>query len=128
MTNLLGILAFSTDYWSIVIYDLSRLRSHAKLIVTEDVRIGHVHFYDENNQTETFTEFRPILIETKENVLLYRMQKGIFRQCNSLPAKVRSHFKLGQCRVLKTINNQYDDVVNGMNNPGRELISTDNVY
>ena len=38
--------------------------------------------------------------------------------------------KISKCRVLKVTNNQYDDVIHGMNNPGRELIrkSTDLVF
>lgn len=122
LTNLLGIVTFSTDYWSVTVYDLAHLRGYAKLIVVQDIQTGQTEVFNINNKTENMTRYRPILIATDDDVLLYDMRKGVFRQCNSLPLAVRSNFKIGQCRVLKTINNQYDDILHGMNNPGREFI------
>lgn len=129
LTNLLGILAFATDHWSIVTYDVDKLRAHTSWIVVENVSTGAVHTINvtgEHNHTHAlpFTEqqLASVVFGTRNETTLYKNHKGIFRQCNYLSATVRERLKLSQCRVLKVANNQYDDVIHGMNNPGRELI------
>jgi len=129
LTNLVGILAFATDHWSIVVYDLIKLRSHTKWIAIENTTNGYVHVLNttnDRNQTKKLTfndqQLATIAIGIKNETILYKTHKGIFRQCNYLSENVRQHLKISKCRVLKVSNNQYDDAIHGMNNPGRELI------
>jgi hypothetical protein len=129
LTNLVGILAFSTDHWSIVVYDLVKLRSHMKWIVVENTTNNYVHMLNitnDRNQTQKLI-FNDQQLATgafgiKNDTILYKSHKGIFRQCNYLSENVRQRLKISKCRVLKVANNQYDDATHGMNNPGRELI------
>ncbi|CAF0757074.1 unnamed protein product [Rotaria sordida] len=134
LTNLVGILAFATDHWSITIYDLGKLRSHIKWFVVENTTNDSIHILNnihDQNQTQTLAidkqQFRAIAIGVNNNTILYKTHKGIFRQCNYLSQNVRQRLKLSKCRVLKVANNHYDDVIHGMNNPGRELIRLHNV-
>jgi hypothetical protein len=129
LTNLVGILAFSTDYWSIVVYDLVKLRSQMNWIVVENTTNHYVHMLNitnDRNQAQQLTfndqQLATVAIGIKNDTILYKTHKGIFRQCNYLSENVRQRLKIQKCRVLKVANNQYDDAIHGMNNPGRELI------
>ena len=129
LTNLIGILAFATDHWSIVIYDFVKLRSHTKWLVIEnpiDQKIQLINLTYDQNQTTIFSfsdrQLATIAIGIENNTILYKNHKGIFRQCNYLSENIREHLKLSKCRLLKVFNTQYDDATYGMNNPGRELI------
>lgn len=123
LTNLLGIFTFATDYWSIVIYDLSKLRSEAQWLLIEESSSGDIRFVNHStNITDPSESWSTVVLGMENNVVLYPTHKGVFRQCNYLTDHVRSRLKTAHCRLLKTMNNQYDDVLHGMNNPGRELI------
>jgi hypothetical protein len=134
LTNLIGILAFATDYWSIIVYDIDKIYSLAKWTAVEnsttgDIQIHHYYQHDNNdrNRTERQRIFNDeqlatLVIGIDNDTILYKIHKGIFRQCNYLSVNIRQHWKLSKCRVLKLGNNQYDDAIHGMNNPGRELI------
>jgi hypothetical protein len=129
LTNLVGILAFSTDHWSIVVYDLIKLRSHIKSIVVENTThnyIQRINNTNEQNHSQILSlqnqQSATIAIEYDNDTILYNTHKGIFRQCNDLSQNIRQYLKISKCRVLKVSNNEYDDVIHGMNNPGRELI------
>ena len=133
LTNLIGILAFATDYWSIIVYDLAKLHSQTKWSAVENLSTGdvqiipHLNFSsNDGNRTDPFTfneqDVPGMVFGINNDTILYKMHKGIFRQCNYLSINVRERLKLSQCRVLKLGNNRYDDVLHGMNNPGRELI------
>jgi hypothetical protein len=132
LTNLLGILTFATDYWSTVVYDLTKLQYYAKFVIIEESSTGHVHLINSSNASQNmldihsyrqqYTSLTTIAIGMENNLVLYQTHKGVFRQCNDLSFNVRQQLNLGRCRILKTINNQYDDVRHGMSNPGRELI------
>ena len=132
LTNLVGILAFATDYWTIIIYDIAKLQSSSKWTVIENITMGHIQFINHTrviqrrneSQRISFTDaqLESLVIGINNDTVLYKTHKGIFRQCNYLSINIREHFKLSKCRVLKLGNNRYDDAVHGMNNPGRELI------
>lgn len=129
LTNLIGILAFATDHWSIVLYDLVKLRSNMNWIVLENTTNNYIHILNltnDRNQTQILTfndqQLSTIAIGIKNDTILYESHKGIFRQCNYLSENIRQRLKISKCRVLKVSNNQYDDAIHGMNNPGRELI------
>jgi hypothetical protein len=100
-----------------------------KWIVVENTTNNYVHMLNitnDRNQTQTLT-FNDQQLSTgafgiKNDTILYKSHKGIFRQCNYLSENVRQRLKISKCRVLKVANNQYDDAIHGMNNPGRELI------
>lgn len=134
LTNLIGILAFTTDHWSIAAYDLSKLRSHIRWIAMENTTTNSTYILNmtnDQNRTDMFSfddqQLATIAIGIQNNTILYRNHKGIFRQCNYLSENIRQRLKLSKCRVLKINNNQYDDTIHGMNNPGRELIRLHNV-
>ena len=126
LTNLVGILTFATDYWSVIVYDLVKVRTYAKWIVVEERLTGRIYSLNDTNETYSVARLDPTLINVvvgvESDVLLYKTHKGIFRQCNYLSDTLQERLNLGKCRVLKTVNNQYDDVRHGMNNPGREFI------
>ena len=129
LTNLVGILAFATDYWSIVVYDLAKLRSYTSWSAMENVSTGDVQILPHlniANRTDLISfnerDLPGIVFGINNETILYKMHKGIFRQCNYLSINVRQRLKLSQCRLLKLGYNRYDDVLHGMNNPGRELI------
>lgn len=132
LTNLVGILAFATDYWTIIIYDIGKLKSSSKWTVIENITMGHIQFTNHSriiqrrNESQHLSyndhQLESLVIGINNDTVLYKTHKGIFRQCNYLSINVREHFKLSKCRVLKLGNNRYDDVIHGMNNPGRELI------
>jgi hypothetical protein len=126
LTNLIGILTFATDYWSIIVYDLVKFRSYAKWIVIEETNKDLIHFINNTNETQNLLELNhplsTVVIGMEKNLLLYKTHKGIFRQCNYLSENMQSRLKISKCRLLKTFNNQWDDNIHGMNNPGREFI------
>jgi hypothetical protein len=126
ITNLIGILTFATDYWSIIVYDLVKLRSYTQWILLEEIHNGDIHFINNTNETDLFSEINFQLSNTvfafEDNLILYKIHKGIFRQCNYLSDNIRTHLNIPTCRALKSTNNQYDDLIHGMINPGRELI------
>jgi hypothetical protein len=129
LTNLVGILAFATDHWSVVVYDLVKLRSFTKWIAVENTTHVYVqirNITNDRNQTQILSfndqELATIAFGIKNDTILYKTHKGIFRQCNYLSQNIRQRLKITKCRLLKAVNNQYDDVIHGMNNPGRELI------
>ncbi|CAF1221537.1 unnamed protein product [Rotaria magnacalcarata] len=134
LTNLIGILAFATDYWSTAAYDLGKLRSHIKWIAVGDTTNDYIHainITDDQNQTQALSfndqQLSSLAMGVNNNTILYKTHKGIFRQCNYLSQTIRQRLKISKCRVLKVANNHYDDVTHGMNNPGRELIRLHNV-
>ena len=123
LTNLLGILTFATDYWSIIVYDLAKLRSEAQWLLIEESPGGDIRFVNRStNITEPPRAWSTVVLGMENNLLLYPTHKGVFRQCNDLTDDVRTRLKTAHCRLLKTMNNQYDDILHGMNNPGREFI------
>jgi hypothetical protein len=129
LTNLIGILAFATDYWSIVVYDLVKLRSYTNWSAVENLSTGDVQiipYLNISNRTDLLAfneqDMHRMVFGINDETVLYKMHKGIFRQCNYLSINVRQRLKLSQCRLLKLGYNRYDDVLHGMNNPGRELI------
>jgi len=126
ITNLLGILTFSTDYWSITVYDFVKLRSYAKWIIIEEINNGNIYIINNTNRTQILSEINSqlskIVFGFENNLILYKTHKGIFRQCNYLSENIRNHLEIPKCRALKTTNNQYDDLIHGMINPGREFI------
>ena len=122
ITNFIGILAFSTDYWSVIVYDLAKLRSYTQWIVFEDIPNGDIRFINNTNETELLAEIENTVFGFDKNLLLYKIHKGIFRQCNYLSANIRMHLSIPMCQALKSTNNRYDDLIHGIINPGRELI------
>jgi hypothetical protein len=129
LTNLVGILAFATDHWSIVTYDFTKLRLYSQWIVVENTTNNYSHIINttnEQNQTKIFTlndqKLNIVAVAIRNDTILYKTHKGIFRRCNYLSENIRARFNISKCRVLKVTNNQYDDAIHGMNNPGRELI------
>ena len=54
ITNLLAILTFSTDYWSITIYDFVKLRSLTKWIILEEIENGSLQIINSTNETQMF--------------------------------------------------------------------------
>ena len=135
LTNLVGILTFATDHWSIVIYDFVKLRSHMKWMAIENLtnqKIQLINMTVDRNQTTLLffndQQLATTVIGIQNNTILYKTHKGIFRQCNYLSENIRQHLKLSKCRLLKVFNTQYDDATYGMNNPGRELIRKYLVY
>jgi hypothetical protein len=127
ITNLIGILTFATDYWSIIVYDLVKLRSYAKWIIIDDMNNENIHMINNTNETQIFlseinSQLSKIVFGIENNLILYKTHKGIFRQCNYLSDNIRTHLEIPKCRALKSTNNQYDDLIHGMINPGREFI------
>jgi hypothetical protein len=127
ITNLIGILTFATDYWSIIVYDLVKLRSYAKWIIIDDMNNENIHIINNTNETQIFlseinSQLSKIVFGIENNLILYKTHKGIFRQCNYLSDNIRTHLEIPKCRALKSTNNQYDDLIHGMINPGREFI------
>jgi hypothetical protein len=126
LTNLIGILTFSTDNWSIIVYDLVKLHSYAKWIVIEEINTGQIHMINNTNETQILSgnnyHLPNVAIGIETDLILYKTHKGIFRQCNYLSDNIRSLLQIPKCRALKSINNQYDDVIHGILNPGREFI------
>lgn len=133
LTNLVGILAFATDYWTIIVYDMTKVQSSSKWTAIENITMGHIQFINQSqgstqrrntSRSVSYSEqqLESIVIGVSNDTILYKTHKGIFRQCNYLSVNMREHFKLSKCRVLKLGNNRYDDAIHGMNNPGRELI------
>jgi len=132
ITNLIGILTFATDYWSIIVYDLVKLRTYAKWMIIEDINNGHIYVINNTNETQILSginyQLSKIIFGIENNLTLYKTHKGIFRQCNYLSDNIRTHFNIPKCRALKSTNNQYDDYVHGMINPGREFIRKYSVH
>jgi hypothetical protein len=123
ITNLIGILTFATDYWTIIIYDLVKLRSYTQWILLEEIHNGDIHIINNTNGTDLLlSKIDNTVLGFKDNLILYKIHKGIFRQCNYLSENIRIHLDIPICQALKSTNNQYDDIIHGMINPGRELI------
>ena len=122
ITNLLGIVTFATDYWTIIVYDLVKLRSTAQWTVVEQINNGNVQALNITNETQM--DFKPseVVFGTETNYIFSKIHKGLFRQCNYLSEHLRNHLKLPRCQPLKSTHNQYDDLIHGMINPGREYI------
>ncbi|CAF1083181.1 unnamed protein product [Adineta steineri] len=131
LTNLFGILTFTTDYWTIIVYDFVKLHSYAKWIVIEEKNNSNFQIINNTNQTEILSginsQLSTIVFGFDNNVTVYKTHKGIFRQCNYLTEDVRSYLTIPKCRILKTINNQYSDIIHGMTNPGREFLRLHNI-
>jgi len=133
ITNLIGILTFATDYWSIIVYDLVKLRSYAKWIIIDEINNENIHIINNTNETQIFlsginSQLSKIVFGIENNLILYKTHKGIFRQCNYLSDNIRIHLDIPKCQVLKSTNNQYDDLIHGMINPGREFIRKYSLY
>lgn len=122
ITNLLGILTFATDYWTVIVYDVVQLRSTAQWIVVEELRNGDIQIINTTNETQLDLQSSEIVLGIDENLLFSTIHKGLFRQCNYLSEHLRNHLNIPRCRALKTTHNQYDDLIHGMINPGREFI------
>ena len=122
ITNLLGILTFATDYWTIIVYDLVRLRSAAQWIVVEEIRNGDIQILNTTNETQIDLQSSQIVLGTEETLIFSKIHKGLFRQCNYLSEHLRNQLNIPRCRALKSTHNQYDDLIHGMVNPGREFI------
>lgn len=125
LTNLIGILAFATDYWSIFTYDFVKLRSYAKWIIIDEIESANLRIINNTNDTETLININYKLPTTvmsfEKNLLLFSTHKGIFRQCNYLSDHVRSMLKIPKCQEIKMVNIQYDEYIHGLNKPGREF-------
>ena len=122
ITNIIGIFAFSGDYWSIIIYDLVKLRSYTQWILLEEIHNGNIRVLNDTNQTNLLFTIDNMVFGLENNLILFKIHKGIFRQCNYLSENIRTHLDIPICQPLKSSNNQYDDLIHGMINPGRELI------
>lgn len=122
ITNLLGIVTFATDYWTIIVYDLVKLRSTAQWIAVEQNYNGNVQILNITNETQLDFGSSEVVFGTETNYIFSKIHKGLFRQCNYLSEHLRNHLKLPRCQPLKSTHNQYDDLIHGMINPGREYI------
>ncbi|CAF0787149.1 unnamed protein product [Didymodactylos carnosus] len=130
LTNLIAIVAFSTDYWSVIKYDVPKLRNisdqQSNVIISESSEYFSVYESLLSNTTASYNS--TLLTNTSYGYnTLYMSHKGIFRTCNYLSEKSRTEFNIPKCRLLKPFNNRYDDVKHGMNNPGRELIRKEEI-
>jgi hypothetical protein len=132
LTNLIGILTFSTDYWSIIVYDLVKLHTYAKWIIIEEINNGQIHRFNNTNETQILSKINyqssKFAIGFEDDLILYKTHKGLFRQCNYLSDNIRSTLKIPKCQALKSVNNQYDDLIHGFTNPGREFIRKYSFY
>ena len=126
LTNLVGILAFATDYWSTITYDLAKLPSGVPTTIAGNATDGAFHLVNAYSRPRTVSlqnqYLTSTLIHVDNETVLYPTHKGIFRQCNYLSSDMRQQLKLSACRLLKLSNNRFDDGIHGMSNPGRELI------
>ena len=126
LTNLVGILTFATDYWSVVVYDLVKIRSYAKWIMIDETNNDSIYIINNTNEIQTITDkiskLSTIVIGMDNHILLFSTHKGIFRQCNYLSNHTRSHLNIPKCRAIKTSNYQDDYRIHGMINPAREFI------
>lgn len=122
ITNLLGIVTFATDYWTIIVYDLVKIRSTAQWIVIEEINDGNVQILNVTNETQLDFKASEVVLGTEATYVFSKIHKGLFRQCNYLSDHLRTHLKLPRCQALKSMHNQYDDLIHGMMNPGREYI------
>ncbi|CAF1233563.1 unnamed protein product [Rotaria sordida] len=132
LTNFIGILTFATDYWSIIVYDLVKLRSYAKWIIIEETINGNIHIINNTNDTQILSNINYKLSTTvigiEKNLLLFSTHKGIFRQCNYLSDNIRSRLNIPKCQAIKITHNQYDDNhTHGMINPESESMRLHNV-
>ncbi|CAF4556069.1 unnamed protein product [Rotaria sp. Silwood1] len=131
LTNLIGILTYATDYWSIIVYDIVKLRSYAKWIIIEETTNGSIHIINNTNDTRILSnvnyKLSAAVIGIDENLLLFSTHKGIFRQCNYLSANIRSQLNIPKCQAIKMVNNPYDNHTHGINNPERDSMRLHNV-
>lgn len=126
ITNLLGILTFTSDYWSIIIYDFVKLKSYARWTIVDQFENGTLIYRNHTNETDFNFNSSTTIMNFENDLFLFRIHQGLFRQCNYLSDDVRKKFKIPKCRALKSTNNQYDDLIHGMTNPGREFIRLHN--
>ncbi|CAF4024608.1 unnamed protein product, partial [Rotaria sp. Silwood1] len=75
LTNLIGILTYATDYWSIIVYDIVKLRSYAKWIIIEETTNGSIHIINNTNDTRILSnvnyKLSAAVIGIDENLLLF---------------------------------------------------------
>ncbi|CAF5166166.1 unnamed protein product [Rotaria magnacalcarata] len=126
LTNLIAILTFATDYWSILVYDLAKLHPYAKWIIIEEKTSGAIHIINNTNGTKLLSNFNynqlTTVVGMEKDLLLFATHKGLFRQCNYLSNNVRARLQLSKCRAVKTTDTQYDGHFYGMTSPRYELI------
>lgn len=126
LTNLVAILTFATDYWTIIVYDLVKLHSVAKWMVVEETNKSNIYLINNTNETPIVPgkhfPLSTIAFGFDNDLVLYKTHKGLFRQCNYLTDDVRAFLHLPKCRTLKVAYNQYNDLIHGMINPGREFM------
>ncbi|CAF1298289.1 unnamed protein product [Rotaria magnacalcarata] len=131
LTNLIAILTFATDYWSILVYDLAKLHPYAKWIIIEEKTSGAIHIINNTNGTKLLSNFNynqlTTVVGMEKDLLLFATHKGLFRQCNYLSNNVRARLQLSKCRAVKTTDTQYDGHFYGMTSPRYELIRLYNV-
>lgn len=126
ITNFIGILTFASDYWSIIVYDIVKLRTYAKWMMIDEINNDYILIINNTNETEISSninlQLSKIVFGVENDMIIYKTHKGIFRQCNYLSDNIRNHLNIPKCRALKSTNNQYDDLIHGLINPGREYI------
>ncbi|UJR08315.1 hypothetical protein I4U23_012586 [Adineta vaga] len=131
ITNLIAIITFTTDYWTIIVYDLVKLHSYTKWMVMEEANNSNIYIINNTNETPILPgnnfPLSNIVFGFEDNLVLFKTHKGIFRQCNYLTDDMRSYLSIPKCRTLKIAHNRYSDVVHGMINPGREFMRLHNI-
>ncbi|CAF1124238.1 unnamed protein product [Rotaria sordida] len=109
LTNFIGILTFATDYWSIIVYDLVKLRSYAKWIIIEETINGNIHIINNTNDTQILSNIN------------YKLSTTVIDN-------IRSRLNIPKCQAIKITHNQYDDNhTHGMINPESESMRLHNV-
>ncbi|CAF1469406.1 unnamed protein product [Rotaria sordida] len=109
LTNFVGILTFATDYWSIIVYDLVKLRSYAKWIIIEETINGNIHIINNTNDTQILSNIN------------YKLSTTVIDN-------IRSRLNIPKCQAIKITHNQYDDNhTHGMINPESESMRLHNV-
>lgn len=126
ITNLVGVVTFATDYWSILVYDITKLRPYSKWMIIEEVATGNMHIVNSTNDSQILSQLSDklttIVVAMDKGLLLYSTHKGLFRQCNYLSEKMRSVLQIPKCGAVKTSETQYDGHFHGIISPGHELI------
>jgi hypothetical protein len=129
LTNLVAILTFTTDYWTIIVYDLVKVHPVAKWMVIEQTNNSNIYIINNTNETPILSgkhfPLATMVFGFENDLMLYKTHKGLFRQCNYLTEDVRAYMGLPKCRTLKMAYNQYNDLIHGMINPGREFMRKD---
>jgi hypothetical protein len=91
-------------------------------MIIEENKNGNIQRINDTNETEINPQLSNVVFGLEKNLILYQTHQGIFRQCNYLSDNIRTHLEIPKCRAFKSAYNQYDDLIHGMINPGRELI------